>query len=164
MEFLIGRSLASNIINLQAEPAVRAAMETRGLDWAHLAELEPDAGLGNGGLGRLAAGFIDSLATMQIPAIGYRLRYEYGIFRQTIENGFQVEHPDNWLRNPDPWEVVRHPETVQVMLNSSVRLVGGQVEIVPGRPMHLFGVPYDRPVVGYGGKTINTLRLWGAAT
>jgi starch phosphorylase len=164
MEFLIGRTLTSNVTNLQAEPLVQEEMERHGLDWQHLAELEPDAGLGNGGLGRLAACFIDSLATLQVPAFGYGLRYEYGIFRQTIDNGYQVEHPDNWLRNPDPWEVVRHPETVQVLLNSSVHLIDGHVEMVPGQPMHLFGVPYDRPVVGYGGKTINTLRLWGAAT
>ncbi len=164
MEFLIGRTLTSNVTNLQAEPAVREAMTKHGLDWLHLAEREPDAGLGNGGLGRLAACFVDSLATLQIPAYGYGLRYEYGIFRQTIENGYQVEHPDNWLRNPDPWEVVRHPETVQVMLDSSVVLQNGQIKLVPGQPMHLFGVPYDRPVVGYAGKTINTLRLWSADT
>jgi starch phosphorylase len=164
MEFLIGRTFTSNVVNLRSEPLVRDAMQKHGLDWQHLAEMEPDAGLGNGGLGRLAACFIDSLATLQIPAFGYGLRYEYGIFRQDVENGWQVEHPDNWLRNPDPWEVARPPETVQVMLNSSVQMRDGLVQVVPGQQMLLFGVPYDRPVVGYGGKTINTLRLWRAAT
>jgi starch phosphorylase len=164
MEYLIGRSLSNNIINLQAEPVVKAALEKHGLDWRALAELEPDAGLGNGGLGRLAACFIDSMATLDMPGMGYGLRYEYGIFRQDVENGYQVEQPDNWLRNPDPWEVIRPADTVQVVLDSSVVLEAGQVKVVRGQPMHLFGVAYDRPVVGYGGKTINTLRLWGAAT
>jgi starch phosphorylase len=164
MEFLIGRSLANNITNLRVEPLVREAMSKYGSDWHQLAELEPDAGLGNGGLGRLAACFIDSLATLQIPAMGYGLRYEYGIFRQEIKNGYQVEQPDNWLRNPDPWEVVRPAETVQVLLNSSVQVQHGEARLVPNQPMLLFGVPADRPVVGYGGRTINTLRLWRAAT
>src|SRR4051794_14041451 len=165
MEFLIGRSLAGNVINLQAEPVVREAMERHGLDWQQLAEVEPDAGLGNGGLGRLAACFIDSLATLQIPAVGYGLRYEYGIFRQEIKDGYQVEQPDNWLRNPDPWEVARPADTVQVSWNSSVKVQsGGTLGLIPNQPRHLFGVPHDRPVVGYGGKTVNTLRLWRAAT
>src|SRR5262249_31732958 len=127
-------------------------------------ETEPDAGLGNGGLGRLAACFIDSLATLQIPAMGYGLRYEYGIFRQTIEKGFQVEHPDHWLKHPDPWEVKRPRETVQIPIGSSFRLEGGVLHAVESHTTHLLGVPYDRPVVGYGGRTINTLRLWGAAS
>jgi starch phosphorylase len=164
MEFLIGRSLASNVLNLRAEALVREAMERHGLDWQQVAELEPDAGLGNGGLGRLAACFIDSLATLQIPAVGYGLRYEYGIFRQEIKDGHQREQPDNWLRNPDPWEVVRPAETAQVRLHSSFQVHRGEVRVVPGRPMLLFGVPYDRPVVGFGGRTVNTLRLWRAAT
>jgi starch phosphorylase len=164
MEFLIGRSLANNIANLRVEPVVREAMERHGLDWQQLAEREPDAGLGNGGLGRLAACFIDSLATLQIPAMGYGLRYEYGIFRQEIKNGYQVEQPDNWLSNPDPWEVMRPVETVQVLLNSSVHVQQGEARFIPNQPMLLFGVPADRPVVGYGGRTINTLRLWRAAT
>ena len=109
------------------QPHGRAAWCARscsatGLDWLQLAEQEPDAGLGNGGLGRLAACFIDSLATLQIPAMGYGLRYEYGIFRQEIENGWQVERPDNWLRRPDPWEVARPSETVEVSVNCSVEL------------------------------------------
>jgi starch phosphorylase len=164
MEFLIGRSLANNIANLMVEPAVQKVMEHEGLRLEDLTEAEPDAGLGNGGLGRLAACFIDSLATMQLPAHGYGLRYEYGIFRQEIKDGFQVEAPDNWLRRPDPWETVRYADTVEVRLNASVQIVNGAPQFVPNRPTTLLGVPYDRPVVGYGGKTINTLRLWGAAS
>jgi starch phosphorylase len=163
MEFLIGRSLTNNITNLLVEPLVRDVMQREGLDLMKLAEMEPDAGLGNGGLGRLAACFIDSLATLQIPAVGYGLRYEYGIFRQEIEKGWQVELPDNWLRRPDPWEVARPEETAQVKLATAIHLKGGQITPTAGQT-HLFGIPYDRPVVGYGGRCINTLRLWRAAT
>ena len=107
MEYLIGRTLNNNIMNLAAEPLVQEVLAREGWDLSELAQKEPDAGLGNGGLGRLAACFIDSLATMQYSAIGYGLRYEYGIFRQSIRNGYQVEEPDNWLRQPDPWEIRR---------------------------------------------------------
>jgi len=163
MEFLIGRSLANNVMNLLLVPLARQAVEQKDLDWVGLLEQEPDAGLGNGGLGRLAACFIESLATLQIPAMGYGLRYEYGIFRQAIENGIQVEHPDHWLARPDPWEVARPRETVHVPLGCSFHQENGVLRAVPGRCSHLLGVPYDRPVVGYGGRTINTLRLWEAA-
>jgi glycogen phosphorylase len=164
IEFLIGRSLANNITNLLLDPFVTRAVEQRDLDWLGLLEQEPDAGLGNGGLGRLAACFLDSMATLQLPAMGYGLRYEYGMFKQTIEDGWQREHPDNWLRRDDPWEVPRPNETVEVKLSCSFEMHGGRLQAVPGRPSTLIGVPFDRPVVGYGGKTINTLRLWGAAT
>ncbi|HEV3255911.1 MAG TPA: glycogen/starch/alpha-glucan phosphorylase [Gemmataceae bacterium] len=163
MEFLIGRSLTNNMINLRAEPFVREALQREDLDYHQLAELEPDAGLGNGGLGRLAACFIDSLATLQISAMGYGLRYEYGIFKQLIRNGYQVEQPDNWLRCPDPWEVSRPGKTIRVPLNASIRMEGGHPRLIPNQPSYLLGIPYDRPVVGYGGKCINTLRLWAAA-
>jgi starch phosphorylase len=164
MEYLIGRSLTNNITNLMVEPVVREVMKREGLDPMQLADAEPDAGLGNGGLGRLAACFIDSLATLQIPAIGYGLRYEYGIFRQGIKDGEQVESPDNWLRWPDPWEVARPAETVDIKFNAAVKLQNGAPQLVGQHTTVLLGVPYDRPVVGYGGKTINTLRLWGAAS
>jgi starch phosphorylase len=165
MEFLIGRTLVNNIINLGVEQLVRDDLQSDPLqDWKEMVETEPDAGLGNGGLGRLAACFIDSLATLQIPAMGYGLRYEYGIFRQTIDKGFQIEQPDHWLAQPDPWEVARPRETVQVPLGCSFQLADGVYRAVPNHTTSLLGVPYDRPIVGYGGHTINTLRLWGAAS
>ena len=163
MEFLIGRSLANNVTNLLLDPVVRQAIKQKNLDWPEVLECEPDAGLGNGGLGRLAACFLDSMATMQLPAVGYGLRYEYGIFKQTIQDGWQHEQPDNWLRRSDPWEVCRQHECVEVKLNCSFELHGGGLRAVPDRPSTLIGMPFDRPVVGYGGKNINTLRLWAAA-
>ena len=164
MEFLIGRSLSNNVTNLLLDPFVQRAAQQRHLDWLALLEQEPDAGLGNGGLGRLAACFLDSMATMQLPAMGYGLRYEYGMFKQSIEDGWQRESPDNWLRLHDPWEVARPNETVEIKLSCSFEMHGGRLQAVSGRPSTLIGVPFDRPVVAYGGKTINTLRLWGAAT
>jgi len=163
LEFLLGRSLANNITNLMLDPLVMPALEHRGIDWLELVEQEPDAGLGNGGLGRLAACFLDSMATMQLPATGYGLRYEYGMFRQSIVDGWQQENADNWLREGDPWEVAHPHEKVEVKVNCSFKLEAGNFQLVPGRPSTLFGIPFDRPVVGYGGKTINTLRLWAAA-
>jgi len=163
MEFLIGRSLANNVINLLLDPLAKDVVAQHGLDWIGLLEQEPDAGLGNGGLGRLAACFLDSMATMQLPAMGYGLRYEYGMFRQSIEDGWQRERPDNWLRRPDPWEVPRSEECVEIPLNCSFEVRGGALHAVPGRRSTLIGMPFDRPVVGYAGKTINTLRLWAAA-
>ncbi|HSE84683.1 MAG TPA: glycogen/starch/alpha-glucan phosphorylase [Candidatus Binatia bacterium] len=163
MEFLIGRSLANNVTNLLLDPVAKKAVQQKNLDWFELLEQEPDAGLGNGGLGRLAACFLDSMATMQIPAMGYGLRYEYGIFKQSIQDGWQHELPDNWLRRPDPWEVARPHETVDVKLNCSFEVRGGTLRALVGCPSSLIGVPFDRPVVGYGGKTVNTLRLWAAA-
>jgi starch phosphorylase len=164
MEFLIGRSLANNVTNLLLDPFVQPAIRNKNIDWLAVLEQEPDAGLGNGGLGRLAACFLDSLATMQIPAMGYGLRYEYGIFKQSIKDGWQQECPDNWLRRPDPWEVARPNEQVTVGLNCTFKMDAGNLHAVPGQPSNLIGIPYDRPVVGYGGKTINTLRLWAAAS
>ena len=136
MEFLLGRTLRNNMMNLAAEPIVRRAMKQEGWDLERLIEEEPDAGLGNGGLGRLAACFIDSLATLQYPAIGYGLRYEYGIFRQSIRDGWQIEQPDNWLRNTDPWEVVRPGKVYVVPLNASFELQGGGLTITRTRPSH----------------------------
>src|SRR3974390_1880250 len=163
MEFLIGRSLTNNITNLLLDPVIQYMVKGKGLDWLELIEQEPDAGLGNGGLGRLAACFLDSMATMQLPAVGYGLRYEYGIFKQTIQDGWQHEVPDNWLRHPDPWEVARPYARVVIKLNCSFILRDGALRAIAGRDSYLYGIPYDRPVVGYGGKTINTLRLWAAA-
>ncbi len=163
MEFLIGRSLANNVMNLLLSPLAKQILQDKKLSLVEIAEQEPDAGLGNGGLGRLAACFVESAATLQLPAMGYGLRYEYGIFRQSVQNGWQEELPDNWLRSPDPWEVARPQEKVEVSLGCSFELSGGSLRPVPGRPSTLIGIPYDRPVIGYGGSTINTLRLWAAA-
>jgi starch phosphorylase len=163
MEFLIGRSLANNIMNLRLDPLLQGALADKNLDFAALLEQEPDAGLGNGGLGRLAACFIESAATLQLPVMGYGLRYEYGIFKQEIRDGWQHEQPDNWLRFPDPWEFARPNEKVEIGLNCSFEIRGGSLHAIPGRRSTLIGIPFDRPVVGYGGKTINTLRLWAAA-
>jgi starch phosphorylase len=162
MEFLLGRSLANNVTNLLIDPYVRRYAAEGGLDLVAALEQEPDAGLGNGGLGRLAACLLDSMTTLQLPAMGYGLRYEYGIFRQVIEDGWQREHPDRWLSCPDPWEVSRPRERVEVKLNCSFEVRDGRMRAVLGRPSTLIGHPYDRPVVGYGGRTINTLRLWAA--
>jgi len=161
LEFLIGRLLGSNILNLGIEPECANAMEDTGLDWNTLRKCEPDAGLGNGGLGRLAACFLDSLSTLSMPAIGYGLRYNYGIFRQRIIGGQQIEEPDNWLANGFPWELERPEYRCAVSF-------GGRVENpAPGEwrwdaVEQVIGTPYDLPVVGYGGKFVNTLRLWSA--
>ena len=162
MEFLIGRSLANNIMNLLLAPLADQFTQDKRLNLLEILEQEPDAGLGNGGLGRLAACFIESAATLQLPTMGYGLRYEYGIFKQSIQNGYQREMPDNWLRSTDPWEIARPNEKVEVSLACSFELSGGSLRPVPGRPSTLIGIPFDRPVIGYGGSTINTLRLWAA--
>jgi len=164
LEFLIGRLLEHNVLNLQMEQACREAVAEVGLEWDDLREQEVDAGLGNGGLGRLAACFLDSLATLNLPSVGYGLRYDFGIFNQRIENGYQVEVPDEWLKFGYPWEVP-HPEySFPVQFE-------GRVETRPGPhgsewrwvdTKAVVGIPYDFPVVGYGGHTVNTLRLWSA--
>jgi len=144
MEFLLGRSLANNLTNLLLDPLAKRALKEKNLDWLSLVEQEPDAGLGNGGLGRLAACFLDSMATMQLPAMGYGLRYEYGIFKQTIQDGWQREQPDNWLSRPDPWEVLRRHEKVEIKLNCSFEVRGGSLRAIVGKASSLIGVPYDR--------------------
>jgi starch phosphorylase len=164
LEFLMGRSLANTITNLLIDPLWRQFCDKHKFDPIDILEQEPDAGLGNGGLGRLAACFLDSMATLGIPGMGSGLRYEYGIFKQKIRDGWQSEQPDHWLARPDPWEVARADEAVEVKLACSFDIRAGALRTVHGRPSTLIGIPYDRPVVGYGGRTINTLRLWSAAT
>ena len=163
IEFLLGRSLANNIENLLLDPITKQFIKEKNLDWLGLLEQEPDAGLGNGGLGRLAACFLDSMATMQLPAMGYGLRYEYGMFKQSIKDGWQQERPDHWLRRPDPWQILRPRDSVEVKLNCSFNIAGGKLHAEVGKPSSLFGIPRDLPIVGYGGRTINSLRLWVAA-
>lgn len=164
LEFLMGRMLGNNAINLQLEGACRAAMDEAGLDWEELRDLEVDAGLGNGGLGRLAACFLESLSTLNLPSVGYGLRYDFGIFRQCIVNGYQVEQPDEWLKLGYPWEIP-HPEfSFEVPFEGRVESRQGP----RGMEWHwvdtrkVLGMPYDMPVVGFGAHTVNTLRLWSA--
>ena len=164
LEFLMGRALANNVTNLMLDPVLGHFCRKHKIDPLAIIEQEPDAGLGNGGLGRLAACFLDSMATLGLPGMGCGLRYEYGIFKQTIRDGWQREQPDHWLKRPDPWEVARPNEAVEVKLACSFDIRGGALRVVRDRPSTLIGIPHDRPVIGYGGKTINTLRLWSAAT
>jgi len=164
LEFLIGRLLGNNVINLKLEDDCRAAMMAVGLGWESLRDHEVDAGLGNGGLGRLAACFLDSMATLNLPAIGYGLRYDFGIFNQKIVNGYQVEQPDEWLKFGYPWEIA-HPEfSLPVQFEGRVETVNrnGRLEYHWVDTKTVMGMPYDLPVVGYGGHTVNTLRLWSA--
>src|SRR5215469_2916476 len=163
MEFLIGRSLANNVTNLLLDPLLQGVINQKDLDWLALLQKEPDAGLGNGGLGRLAACFLDSMATLQLPGMGHGLRYEYGMFKQTIQDGWQHEVPDNWLRHPDPWEVARPYARVTIKLSCAFALRDGALRAIAGYDANLYGIPFDRPIVGYGGQNINTLRLWAAS-
>lgn len=164
MEYLIGRAMGNNVINLQSDGAVREAMESLGLSWDELREVERDAGLGNGGLGRLAACFLDSLATLQLPGYGYGVRYDYGIFRQTIKDGYQVEEPDNWLRFGNPWEIERPEAQFEVHFGGRVQMESenGKLRARWLDYDTVLGVPYDIPIPGYGNNTVNNLRLWSA--
>ena len=152
IEFLLGRAMRNNILNLQLEPRVRSALEKYGVSLETLESHEHDAGLGNGGLGRLAACFLDSMTTMSIPSVGYTLRYEYGIFKQEVRDGYQVERPDNWLRFGDPWMVRRSDLRQQVQFG----------DLGHGGREHVIGVPHDYPVAGWGGETVHTIRCWSA--
>ncbi len=164
LEFLMGRAMTNNIINLQIDDDVKKALSSLGYTYEELSEVEPDAGLGNGGLGRLAACFMDSLATLDLPAYGYGIRYNYGIFRQEIRNGWQVEQPDNWLKDGNPWELKRPDLVYPVYFGGSVKMIRENnrdiFKWVPDEQVN--GIAYDTPIVGYGGRTINTLRLWSA--
>ena len=164
MEYLIGRAMGNNIINLQLDDTVTQAMAELGLSWDFLRDLERDAGLGNGGLGRLAACFLDSMATLQLPGYGYGVRYDYGIFRQTIKDGYQVEEPDNWLRFGNPWEIERPESQFEVHFGGRVFMeeVHGRLRARWVDYETVLGVPFDVPIPGYGNKTVNNLRLWTA--
>ena len=164
MEYLMGRVMGNNVINLSIEEPVREAMRALGLSWDALRDVERDAGLGNGGLGRLAACFLDSLATLQLPGYGYGVRYDYGIFRQTIKDGNQVEEPDNWLRFGNPWEIERPEAQFEVHFGGRVRMeeVGGRLHATWLDYETVLGIPYDNPIPGYGNNTVNNLRLWSA--
>ncbi|MEG3439412.1 glycogen/starch/alpha-glucan phosphorylase [Pannus brasiliensis CCIBt3594] len=164
-EFLMGRYLGNNLVNLGIYEEMKQAIEEMGLDFDEIIEQEPDPGLGNGGLGRLAACFLDSLASLEVPAIGYGIRYEFGIFHQMIKDGWQVEIPDNWLRFGNPWELARPDESVEVKLGGHTEIYHDdkgkdRVQWVPDR--RILAIPHDTPVPGYKTNTVNPLRLWKA--
>ncbi len=164
-EFLMGRLLRTNLVNLGIYEDMESALKEQGLDLGDIEETENDAGLGNGGLGRLAACFLDSCATLGLPVTGYGIRYEFGIFRQELENGYQVEAPDQWLRYGNPWEIIRPEYTVKVRFGGRTEAYldsFGQVRIRWIDTQDVLGVPYDTPIPGYQNNTVNNLRLWSS--
>lgn len=165
MEFLMGRALGNNIINLKADKVVHEALEEMGIDLNIIEDQEPDAALGNGGLGRLAACFLESLASLNYPAYGCGIRYKYGMFEQKIEDGFQVEVPDLWLKDGNPFEMKRAEYAQEVKFGGYVRIIkdeNGRECFVQENYQSVRAVPYDIPVVGYGNRMVNTLRIWDA--
>ncbi len=164
-EFLMGRHLENNLINLGIYEDMKKVIEDAGLNWGDILDQEHDPGLGNGGLGRLAACFLDSLANLEIPAIGYGIRYEFGIFHQQIHDGWQVEIPDKWLRYGNPWEIPRPEATVQVKLGGHTETAHndkGQPKVTWVADRTITAIPYDTPVPGFNTNTVNPLRLWRA--
>ena len=164
-EFLLGPHLINNLINLGIEPQVRAAINDLGISFDELVALEVEPGLGNGGLGRLAACYLDSMASLEIPSLGYGIRYEFGIFAQSIVDGWQVEQTDKWLRRGNPWEIARYEWSAEVKLGGHTQRYPNaegrsRVRWVPGRTV--VGIPYDTPILGFKNNTANTLRLWRA--
>ena len=164
MEFLMGRALGNNLINLGAQKEVREALEELGFDLNVIEDQEPDPALGNGGLGRLAACFLDSLATLGYPAYGCGIRYRYGMFKQKIENGYQIEVPDEWLKNGYPFELRRPEYATEVKFGGYVKTVwdGQRNTFVQEGYQSVLAIPYDMPIVGYGNHMVNTLRIWDA--
>lgn len=165
MEFLMGRFLGNAILNMTMLSEVKEVLSELDIDYNLLEEVERDPGLGNGGLGRLAACFLDSLSTLELPAYGCGIRYHYGIFEQRIENGYQIEAPDNWLQDGDMWGVKRPEYAVEVKFGGNVKAVkqeDGQYKFEQENYQSVIAIPYDYPVIGYGNNTVNTLRLWDA--
>lgn len=164
MEFLMGRALGNNIINIMAQPEVKEVLEELDFDLNVIEDQEPDPALGNGGLGRLAACFLDSLATLGYPAYGCGIRYRYGMFKQKIEGGYQVEVPDDWLKNGYPFEICRSEYATEVKFGGYVNTVreNGKERFVQEGYQSVRAVPYDIPIVGYGNNVVNTLRIWDA--
>ena len=166
LEFLIGRSLGNHILNLGIDDESKEAMNRFALNLEEILSEEHDAGLGNGGLGRLAACFMDSCATLNLPVIGYGIRYEYGMFRQEIENGFQLEEPDHWLRDGNRWELERPEDTQVIKFGGHVVTINdenGNKRQVWTETEDVLAIPYDVPISGYKNDTVNTLRLWSAS-
>lgn len=164
MEFLMGRALGNNIINIMAQKEVKEVLEELGFELNVLEDQEPDAALGNGGLGRLAACFLDSLATLGYPAYGCGIRYRYGMFKQKIEDGYQIEVPDEWLKEGNPFEVRRSEYATEVKFGGYVKTMwqDGRECFVQEGYQSVLAVPYDLPIVGYGNNVVNTLRIWDA--
>ncbi len=166
MEFLMGRALGNSMINLKAYKEIREALVELGMDPDAIEDTEPDAALGNGGLGRLAACFLDSLSSLGYPAYGCGIRYKYGMFEQKIENGYQVEVPDNWLKNGNPFEIKRAEYAVEIKFGGYVKLIRdtatGRDRFIQEDCQSVLAIPYDLPVVGYGNNIVNTLRIWDA--
>nr|WP_314459099.1 glycogen/starch/alpha-glucan phosphorylase [uncultured Clostridium sp.] len=164
MEFLMGRALGNSIISFMAQPDVKEVLEELGFDLNAIEDQEPDPALGNGGLGRLAACFLDSLATLGYPAYGCGIRYRYGMFKQKIENGYQVEIPDDWLKNGYPFEIRRAEYATEVKFGGYVKVVreNGKERFVQEGYQSVLAVPYDMPIIGYGNNVVNTLRIWDA--
>ena len=166
MEFLMGRALGNNLINLTAYQDVKEALEEMGIDLNAVEDQEPDAALGNGGLGRLAACFLDSLTSLGYPAYGCGIRYHYGMFKQKIKNGYQVETPDNWLQNGNPFEIRRDEYAKEVRFGGTIRMQHnyetGRDEFIQENFESVLAIPYDMPIVGYGNNVVNTLRIWDA--
>jgi starch phosphorylase len=166
LEFLMGRALGNALLNLDIEQSSAEALRNLGLELEEVRDLESDAGLGNGGLGRLAACFLDSCATLRLPVTGYGIRYEYGMFRQRVEEGRQVEEPDHWLRNGNPWEIERPEYTVRIKFGGRSDFfhdAEGRLRVRWIDTQDVLAVPFDMPVPGYRNGTVNTLRLWKAA-
>ena len=166
MEFLMGRALGNNLINLTAYKEVKEALEEMEIDLNVIEDQEPDAALGNGGLGRLAACFLDSLATLNYPAYGCGIRYRYGMFKQKIKDGYQVEVPDNWLKEGNPFEIRREEYAKEVRFGGNIRFENdpetGKAKFVQENYESVLAIPYDMPIVGYGNHVVNTLRVWDA--
>ena len=165
MEFLMGRALGNNLINMKAQSVVKEVLEEIGLDLDVIEDEEPDAALGNGGLGRLAACFLDSLSSLGYPAYGCGIRYKYGMFKQAIKDGFQVEKPDDWLKHGNPFEIKRAEYAVEVKFGGYVKMVraeNGKDHFVQENYSSVMAIPYDIPVIGYGNGIVNTLRIWDA--
>lgn len=166
MEFLMGRALGNNLINMTAYTEVKEALDEMGIDLNVIEDEEPDPALGNGGLGRLAACFLDSLATLGYPAYGCGIRYRYGMFKQKIEDGYQVEVPDNWLKDGNPFEIRRDEYAKEVRFGGDVRIeydpVTKRNNFIQENYSSVLAVPYDMPIIGYGNHVVNTLRIWDA--
>ncbi|MCL2740332.1 MAG: glycogen/starch/alpha-glucan phosphorylase, partial [Oscillospiraceae bacterium] len=163
-EFLMGRALESNMLNLQVSELYKDVLTDLGIDLTEMADSEADAGLGNGGLGRLAACFMDSLATLDLPAYGAGIRYEYGLFKQKIVDGYQIEMPDSWLEDGNVWEIEKPDEQVEVKFGGTIEKYweNGKMKVYLKDATTVLAVPYDTPIIGYNSKTVNTLRLWSA--